>query len=218
MAFSGRLDPVFSVSPSHPKFNDVKARLDERKLAKRKLDLKQAVPSKLGYQGFLVKENDQYHYIAHGEAILLEKFLLEIGALSHEISPALFEVVLKCIDLDKLGRAPAKGCTTPCLSGVIKNPGPPLNLDKWNKNEYVRQNNNCYNYATDTMTCTKAQPGRGTGRMFSKVQPNFVLESAMSDGLKLVHPNPSPKETIPVPSENQWLVALFVSTSKFYCP
>ena len=213
LAFSGRPNPVFSVGPSHPKFNDVKAYLD-----KRKLDLTQAVASNLGYQGFLVEENNQYHYIAHGEAALLEKLLLEIGALSHEISPALFDVVLKCIDLDKLGCAPAKECTAPCISRIVKNPGPPLNLGKWNNDEYVWQNNNCYNYATDTMTCTKAQPGRGTGRKFSKMQPNLVLESAISDGLKLVDPHPSPEEPIPVPSEDQWFVALFVSTSKFYCP
>ena len=215
LAFSGRPYPVFSVSPSHIQndVNDVKAYL-----GKRKLDLPQAVASKLGYRGFLVKENDQYHYIAHGEAALLEKLLPEIGALSHEISPALFDVVLRCIDQDKLGCAPAKGCSTPCVSGIIKNSGPPLNKGKWNNDEYVWKNNNCYNYATDIMTCTTAQPGRGTGRMFSKMLPNLVLESAMSDGLKPVNPHPSYEEPIPVPCEYQWLVALFVSTSKFYCP
>ena len=41
---------------------------------------------------------------------------------------------------------------------------PPYDPGKWNNNSTVRLNNNCYNYANDTITNTFAQPGRGTGK------------------------------------------------------
>lgn len=40
---------------------------------------------------------------------------------------------------------------------------PPYDPGKWNNDSTVRLNNNCYNYANDTITNTFAQPGRGTG-------------------------------------------------------
>ncbi len=41
---------------------------------------------------------------------------------------------------------------------------PPFNPSKWNNDPNVCRNNNCYNYANDTITNTFAQPGRGSGQ------------------------------------------------------
>jgi hypothetical protein len=222
LAFSGHADPVFSVNSSHPKFNDVEGYLEQ---AKGKLDSTQTVASDpgLGYRGFLVNENGQYHHIVHRETAVFQKLLLEIGAESI-ISPPLYDVVLKCIetDLDRLRTFSARECTDCCVSGDVKNPGPPPNFCKWNKIEFVMEKNNCYNYATDTMTCTFASPGRGTAGLVKlssapmKLDRVF-LKAAISDGLEPIDPHPSMDQPIPVPPGNKWLVALFVSTSEFLC-
>jgi hypothetical protein len=214
LVFSGRPDPVFSVSSKHAKFNDVKEHLEK---AKTKLDLTPAVASKMGYKGFLIQEKDQHHHIAHCEAAHLQHLLLGIGVESNEISPELRDVVTKSIDVDEVGTFIKKVSPTLSDVGIGKNPGPPLNLGKWNDLPYVTGKNNCYNYGTDAMTCTFAQPGRGTGHKYSDILPNDVLGGAVFDGLKLVDPQPLSTEPVPAPSKEQWLVALVVSTGEFYC-
>jgi hypothetical protein len=214
LVFSGQPDPVFTVHSKHAKFNDVKAHLEK---AESKLDLRPAVASKLGYKGFLVQEKDQHHLIAHREAAHLQHLLLGIGVECNEISPALRDVVMKSIQADEVGTFITKVPPTPSDVGIGKNPGPPLNLGKWNDIPSVTPTNNCYNYGTDTMTCTFAQPGLGTGHKYEEILPNDVLGGAVFDGLKLVDPQPLPHEPVPTPSEAQWLVALVVSSGEFYC-
>ena len=53
----------------------------------------------------------------------------------------------------------------------------------WNNDSYTRQHNNCYNYASNWRTNTFAQPGRGSGHMYTAVTCPAVTLAALSDGM-----------------------------------
>eukprot|EP00727_Mastigamoeba_balamuthi_P008815 m51a1_g4556 hypothetical protein (265) ;mRNA; r:92602-93753 len=54
---------------------------------------------------------------------------------------------------------------------------------EWNSPRHVSKNN-CYNFATDTMTDTFAQPGRGSGAKFRILDCDHVKEASLRDGLR----------------------------------
>jgi len=57
--------------------------------------------------------------------------------------------------------------------------------------------NNCYNYGTDIVTNTFAQPGRGTGQKWRQNTCDDVKRAAISDGLQWVGTDyPSTKPTV----------------------
>ena len=45
-----------------------------------------------------------------------------------------------------------------------------------------KQNNNCYNYASDVATSTWAQPGRGSGNQYGNLSGETIRNSAVNDG------------------------------------
>lgn len=53
----------------------------------------------------------------------------------------------------------------------------------WNNDATVRANNNCYNYASNWRTNTFAQPGRGTGSMYTAINCAEVGRAALHDGM-----------------------------------
>lgn len=53
----------------------------------------------------------------------------------------------------------------------------------WNNNAQILRNNNCYNYASNKRTDTFAQPGRGSGQIYSAITCAAVSQAAMRDGL-----------------------------------
>ena len=56
----------------------------------------------------------------------------------------------------------------------------------WNDNNGIQFNNNCYNYGCDKQTGTFAQPGRGSGHMYTAIDCAEVGNGARSDGLVTV--------------------------------
>jgi len=54
----------------------------------------------------------------------------------------------------------------------------------WNNNSHIRYNNNCYNYASNKRTDTFAQPGRGSGQMYTGINCANVSAAALRDGLQ----------------------------------
>jgi hypothetical protein len=52
----------------------------------------------------------------------------------------------------------------------------------WNASNVIGLNN-CYNYASNWRTNTFAQPGRGTGRMYTSLTCEQVAQAAIADGL-----------------------------------
>jgi hypothetical protein len=60
----------------------------------------------------------------------------------------------------------------------------------WNDNQFVRWNNNCYNYSCDIQTNTFAQPGRAHGIILpwpSGMNCKDVSAGAVADGLTRVN-------------------------------
>ena len=53
----------------------------------------------------------------------------------------------------------------------------------WNNDPSVRQRNNCYNYASNKRTNTFAQPGRGSGQIYTAITCAAVSAAALRDGL-----------------------------------
>lgn len=53
----------------------------------------------------------------------------------------------------------------------------------WNNDAYIRAHNNCYNYASNKRTDTFAQPGRGSGHMYTAITCPAVTKASLSDGL-----------------------------------
>jgi hypothetical protein len=57
----------------------------------------------------------------------------------------------------------------------------------WNDGNGIQFHNNCYNYGCDIPTGTFAQPGRGSGHMYTAINCNAVTNGAHSDGLVSVN-------------------------------
>ena len=53
----------------------------------------------------------------------------------------------------------------------------------WNNDANIRSRNNCYNYASNKRTDTFAQPGRGSGHIYTAITCAAVSAAALSDGL-----------------------------------
>jgi len=72
------------------------------------------------------------------------------------------------------------GCKIYCL--LFYKP-PQYEPEKWNDNNGIQFNNNCYNYACNIRAGTYAQPGKASGNMYSSTDCPEVTEGAVSDGL-----------------------------------
>jgi hypothetical protein len=79
----------------------------------------------------------------------------------------------------------------------------------WNDPNYIGRNN-CYNYASNKRTNTFAQPGRGSGHMYTSLLCPAVAPAAMSDGLHHRF------DCLPDSEKPRWLVALVVAPGRDY--
>jgi hypothetical protein len=70
--------------------------------------------------------------------------------------------------------------------------------------------NNCYNYACNKRTGTFAQPGRGSGHMYTSLSCSAVTAAAISDGLHHRF------DCFPDSEKPRWLVALVVAPGEDY--
>jgi hypothetical protein len=69
----------------------------------------------------------------------------------------------------------------------------------------MQEENNCYNYANNNPTDTFAQPGRGSGQIFTQLTCDNVGDAAVRDGLRR-HPN----FTDDLAAGEGWYVALAI--------
>jgi hypothetical protein len=79
----------------------------------------------------------------------------------------------------------------------------------WNDPNYIHRNN-CYNYASNKRTNTFAQPGRGSGHMYTALTCPAVTAAALSDGLHHRF------DCFPDTEKPRWLVALVVAPGYDY--
>ncbi len=81
----------------------------------------------------------------------------------------------------------------------------PFNPGFWNNDANTLRNNNCYNYASNWRTNTFAQPGRGSGHMYSAITCPDVSSGALSDGMHHRY------DCFPDNEKPRFLVAMVVS-------
>jgi hypothetical protein len=79
----------------------------------------------------------------------------------------------------------------------------------WNDPNYIRRNN-CYNYASNKRTNTFAQPGRGSGHMYTSLTCPAVTAAAIADGLHHRF------DCFPDSEKPRWLVALVIAPGYDY--
>jgi len=79
----------------------------------------------------------------------------------------------------------------------------------WNDPNHIRKNN-CYNYASNKRTDTFAQPGRGSGHMYTALTCAAVTAAAISDGLHHRF------NCFPDSEKPRWLVAMVVAPGYDY--
>ncbi|WP_395943123.1 hypothetical protein [Brevundimonas sp.] len=105
----------------------------------------------------------------------VERFLLDSAGSA--VSDAAREVVLQA--LDGFQNPPAPNA----LAAPHYDPG------RWNDDPFIMRNNNCYNYANDLITNSFAQPGRGSGQMYTQFSCDNVGAASVRDGQA---PTPDP--------------------------
>jgi hypothetical protein len=79
----------------------------------------------------------------------------------------------------------------------------------WNDPSHINVNN-CYNYASNKRTNTFAQPGRGSGHMYTALTCPAVTAAAISDGLHHRY------NCFPDSEKPRWLVAMVVAPGYDY--
>lgn len=189
--FSGRPDPTWELSDSQvQEFARKIKSIEETTFLK-----PPGVLGALGYRGFTVgavgeKSLESETYVHEGIVDIgrfdlnritnspdLERWLLETGAphIDHEI----FDFVTQQL----------AGTRSFAIDGARILVIPPFEPVKWNNNPTILNQNNCYNYANDKITNTFAQPGRGSGSMYTALDCGNVGSAARRDG-QISIPNP----------------------------
>jgi hypothetical protein len=218
--FSGRPNPAWLIPEDGAvEFNERLARIT---IAARVSTLKPAgVTGGLGYRGFTVQDQNGARSITIHAGIIdpgrhsmtfltedreLERWLLTTGRT------AIPEEVRLYVERD-LGTRVLQGPiilqhppTLACFVSVAHD-SPLLDVALWSWSSASSADNNCYNYANDRMTNTFAQPGKGSGHIFTQNKTctgaGSVEEAAASDGL-VACPTFNDKLT----AGNGWYVAL----------
>lgn len=202
--YSGRPDPVWTIHSRHESFKGIKDHLHNAR-ANGTTYRHEHMPSTLGYKGFLVHhpEDEQAHLIVGRETAVFQKLLLD-SMPQGLISDALRQKILQAIHSGAVS-ANVPGGSQPASSlevsqfpskrdeavGKIQHYAPKLNLARWNNEDLIRRNNNCYNYANDKITNSFAQPGEASGHPIGSLTPEDVLLSAESDGLEKMNVAPT---------------------------
>ena len=221
--YSGRPDPVWTIHSRHESFKGMKEHLHNAR-ANGNTYRHEHMPATLGYKGFLLHhpEDEQADLIVGQETVALQKILLDTmpeGLISDTLRQKILQAIHSgAVSPNVLGESQTapRGDISQVSSkrdetvGKIPHYAPELNLARWNNEQLIRLNNNCYNYANDKITNSFAQPGDASGNPIKSLTPADVLFSAESDGLEKmdVAPTDPPPEA---PEQPNCLVSLAVA-------
>ena len=158
------------------------------------------MPTRLGFKGFVVEDSikkPQKELIVGPNTVRLQLLLLQTmpaGLLPSQIRQHIEKEI-------------RSGKVTADVGGKsAKRWAPQYYPYFWN---LYKDKNNCYNYATTRLTNTFAQPGRGSGRIYSQINGPEVRDAAKRDGLfEFYMP---PHQTPKAPQGYLHVVALVVS-------
>ena len=217
--YSGVPDPVWTVHPDHQNFPEIMAHL-RRARNEGKSYRHDHMPSIVGYKGLLVHppEAEDAELVVGHETKELQKLLVE--TMPKDLIPGtLHKKILKAIEstsvpLQTKSVPDKEGLKAPTTrhkgDGKIQHYAPELNLDLWNSTPTVQLRNNCYNYANDKITNSRAQPGTGSGAPFDRLTAQEILAASERDGL--VKLDVAPQDPCPeAPEQPNCLVALVVA-------
>lgn len=182
--YSGRPDPSWELSDT-----------DATELANRISSIQQVTRLKpagmsgmLGYKGFSIvsvrERRFEPHIYLHEGIVDSDRFDINRIEDSPEIEKWLLSTAGNAVSDD------IKSVVTTALGSGIAHPltsftasfVPPYDPGKWNNDPNIRARNNCYNYANDKITNTFAQPGRGSGLMYTSMDCGNVGAAAARDG------------------------------------
>lgn len=161
------------------------------------------IPARLSYKGFLVQNPGNELLIIGTDAVRVSLQHLLLQTMPTKAIPSTLRERVS----NEIGSVSAE-----CLSTVRhKRLVPPYNPGPWNNDRFTRRNNNCYNYANIRITNTFAQPGRGSGRIFTALDGPKMGAAAIRDGLLVPNNHPGPGDPVPgAPAGARHLVALFI--------
>lgn len=143
----------------------------------------------LGYRGFSItsvrEKSLEPHIYVHGGVVDIDRFDLSrisdmpdleqwlLSTAGNEITDEVRQVVQTEL---------STGIIKPLSSLITPFIVPPYSPGKWNNDENIRTRNNCYNYANDKITNTIAQPGLGSGQIYSAMDCGNMGSAAQRDG------------------------------------
>lgn len=168
--FSGRPNPSWELSRAEA--DELASRIASVK--RRTLRKPSGLFGDLGYQGFEITTSRERRFepliYIHGGVIDSSRFDLNGLADDPSLELWLLSTAGRAI-APKVHRAASddirSGSSQTMSARIESSVAPPFDPGKWNLDPDVRMMNNCYNYANDKITNTFAQPGRGSGAVFS---------------------------------------------------
>lgn len=131
-----------------------------------------AMPSRLGYRGFIIQE-DQTETLVLGP---------KTKNLQHKLLLTMPDCLIPNKVLTRVFADIESGNILPVEETRRKRYVPPFSVALWASAARTRKNN-CYNYANIKVTNTFAQPGRGSGAMYPGITQAKILAAARRDGL-----------------------------------
>jgi hypothetical protein len=146
----------------------------------------------LGYRGFSVNSVREKildpHIYLHAGIVDLDRFDSNRIADNSDLETWLLSTAGKAVETDietyvqaeLTGRS--KNITPASAPSLVILAVPPYDPGKWNNDPNIRTRNNCYNYANDKITNTFAQPGRGSGHIYTALDCGNVGAAAQRDG------------------------------------
>ena len=221
--FSGVPDPQWLITPKSLNYEKIKKLLGAAK-AKKAEYLPEQMPPQLGYKGFLVQEDgeDKPCLIVGPKTTDLQEELLKScpPKTSRRLRKklrggSLLKMLAKVIKAAKVIPVALKAIKA-LRQGVGSKRYPPVfegAANLWNT-PTVQPYNNCYNYGNDLITNTFAQPGKGSGQMYRRIDFEEVTRAASRDGLRVIQPGPGDSIPYVSPHSPDHLVALVVDPGK----
>jgi hypothetical protein len=191
---SGRPDPAWELTAQQ--VVELNARLS--RLKTRTLQKPSGMMGGLGYRGFSIvsvrEPKLDPRIFVHGNIVDLDRFSLNLVDQDLELEKWLLDSAgarlnpaLKQYALDKFTKLRPKalsaaGAGPRVIGDAIAFNVPVFDPGKWNNDPNIQMNNNCYNYANDIITNTFAQPGRGSGAIFTDFTCDSVGSASQNDG------------------------------------
>jgi len=194
--FSGRPDPTWELYPEQ--VEDLVRRL--RSVSDRTASKPPGVFGALGYRGFTISavgepELEGEIYV-HAGIVDLARYELNLSMNSPDLEFWLLSTGGDSVE-GRVSKFVSQELSKAGLMSFGQGPRilsiPPYDPGKWNNDHNIRTKNNCYNYSNDKITNTFAQPGRGSGQMYSAIDCGNVESAAQRDGqVQIPSPNVTP--------------------------